>query len=407
MITGLTDDEAETRRARGEGNDFEVGASRGYFDIVRANLFNFFNNLLFVIGAALIALGRTYDAMTSVGLALVNAVISTVQELYAKRQLDRIALLTRPSVTLVRSGSERTADPTEIVQGDILRLRSGDQVVVDGTVVGAGLMEIDESLLTGESAVVQKRQGEPLLSGSFCVSGDGHYRAERVGSDSYANRLTASAREFVLVKTPLQKQIDFSVRVIMLVVAIMSGVILFAAVLENVTTLRFVQLAAVLSGQVPYGLFFVVIVAYAMGAAAISRQGALIQQINAVESLSDVDVLCTDKTGTLTANRLAVRSLEPAAGVSRELFARHSGRPLRAQHRGRGPDRRGDTRPVPGDHAEAAAEVPFSSARKWSALSFRGESPGTYVLGAFDALAPGLAATDAADVARLGSGSPN
>ncbi len=401
MITGLTEGEARAQRARGEGNDFEVGASRSYLGIVRANLFSFFNNLLFVIGAALIALGRPYDAMTSVGLALVNAVISTVQELHAKRQLDRIALLARPAITLVRAGSERTADPTEIVKGDILRLRSGDQVVVDGTVVGDGAMEVDESLLTGESAVVRKREGEGLLSGSFCVSGDGYYRAEKVGRDSYANQLTASARQFVPVKTRLQKQIDFSVRVIMLVVALMSGVILLAAVLESVTTLRMVQLAAVLSGQVPYGLFFVIVVAYAMGAASISRQGALIQQINAVESLSDVDVLCTDKTGTLTANRLAVHDLEPAAGVDKDLFAHLVGRFAYGT---------GDDSPtinalrdgMTAARSAVSGEVPFSSARKWSALSFSdGEHPGTYVLGAFDALVPGLAGTSSLVVAHL------
>ena len=401
MITGLSEEEASARRARGEGNDFEVGASRGYLDIVRANLFNFFNNLLFVIGAALIALGRFYDAMTSVGLALVNAVISTVQELHAKRQLDRIALLMRPTVTLVRSGRERSADPAEIVKGDIVRLKAGDQVVVDGTVVGDGHMEIDESLLTGESDSVRKREGDSLLSGSFCVSGDGHYRAEKVGRDSHANQLTASARQFVVVKTPLQRQIDFSVRVIMLVVAIMSGVILLAAVLESATTLRLVQLAAVLSGQVPYGLFFVIIVAYALGAAAIARQGALIQQINAVESLSDVDVLCTDKTGTLTANRLALHDIEPAAGIDRDKLARLA---VRFAHStgDEGPTVAAMRGALSGESAEVAAEVPFSSARKWSALAFRGgESPGAYVLGAFDALAPGLAGADEAEVARL------
>lgn len=401
MIDGLSEEEAGARRARGEGNDFEVEASRGYLDIVRANLFNFFNNLLFVIGAALIILDRLYDAMTSVGLALVNALISTAQELRAKRQLDRIALLARPTVTLVRSGRERSADPGEIVKGDIIRLKAGDQVVVDGTVVGNGHVEIDESLLTGESDSMPKRAGDALLSGSHCVSGDGYYRAERVGRDSHANRLTASARQFVLVKTPLQRQIDFCVRVIMLVVALMSGIILLAAILENVTTVRLVQLAAVLSGQVPYGLFFVVIVAYTMGAAAIARQGALIQQINAVESLSDVDVLCTDKTGTLTANRLAVRELQPATGVDSALLGRLVSRFAHSS----GDD--GSTvaamrESLPGKRAPAVGQVPFSSARKWSALAFSdGEQPGTYVLGAFDALAPGLAAADHAEVARL------
>jgi cation-transporting P-type ATPase E len=395
MITGLTDDEAATRRARGEGNGYEVGASRGYFDIVRANLFTFFNNILFVIGVALIVLGRLNDAMTSVGLGLVNAVISTAQEVYAKRQLDRIALLTRPAATIVRSGVERTADPSEIVLGDILRLRIGDQIVVDGAVVADDSLEIDESLLTGESAPVRKHLGDQLLSGSFCVSGDGYYRAEKVGRDSYANQLTASARQFRLTRTPLQKQIDFSVRVITLVVALMSGIILLAALLESATTLRVVQLAAVLSGQVPYGLFFVIVVAYAMGAITIARQGALIQQINAIESLSNVDVLCTDKTGTLTANRLMLRTLVPAAAIGTERFARLLGRFARGSDNGN-PTIAAIRAATPETRGEVAGAVPFSSMRRWSALAFAGDDePGTYVLGAFDALAPYL--TEVAD----------
>jgi cation-transporting ATPase E len=400
MITGLTDEEADVRRARGEGNDHQITTSRTYLDIVRANLFSFFNNLLFVIGAALIVLGRLYDAMTSVGLGLVNALISTAQEVYAKRQLDRIALLNRPSVTLVRSGAARAADPTEIVKGDVLRLRSGDQVVVDGTVVEDGILDIDESLLTGESVPVRKQRGDQLLSGSLCIGGDGYYRAEKVGRDSYANELSARAREFRLTETPLQRRIDFLVRVIMLVVALMSGIILVAALLEKVTTLRFVQLAAVLSGQVPYGLFFVIVVAYALGAARIGRQGALIQQINAVESLSDVDVMCTDKTGTLTTNRLALSTLLPAAGVDEAALARLLGRFAQGSADGN-PTIAAIRSATPAESGKAIHAVPFSSARLWSALSFAGEAPGTYVLGAFEVLAPALVATYGAERARL------
>ncbi len=393
MIAGLSEEEAAARRARGEGNDHEIGTGRTYLDIVRANLFTFFNNLLFVIGAALIVLGRLNDAMTSVGLGLVNALISTAQEAHAKRQLDRIALVNRPTITLLRAGGERTADPNEIVKGDIIRLRPGDQVVVDGTIVGDGSLEIDEALLTGESAPVRKRDGDQVLSASFCVSGDGCYRAEKVGRESYASQLIANARQFRLTKTPLQKKIDLSVRVIMLAVALMSAVILVAALLEKASTLRIVQLAAVLSGQVPYGLFFVIIVAYALGSAAIARQGALVQQINAVESLSDVDVLCTDKTGTLTTNRLAVRTLVSAKTVDVERFKRLLGRFARSA---------GDASPTmaavrdafPGESSKVASQARFSSARKWSALSFDGDAePGTYVLGAFDALAPHLPQT--------------
>jgi cation-transporting ATPase E len=400
MITGLTNEEATARRERGEGNDFEVGTSRSYLDIIRANLFSFFNNLLFAIGIALIALGRFYDAMTSVGLGLVNALISTAQELNAKRQLDRIALLSRPSVTLVRSGAERIADPREIVRGDIIRLRTGDQVVVDGTIVGDGTIEVDEALLTGESAAVRKREGDEVLSGSFCIAGDGTYRADKVGRDSYANRLTASARQFRLTRTPLQLQIDFAVRVIMLVVAIMSGIILLAAVLESTPTLRIVQLAAVLSGQVPYGLFFVVVVAYAMGAAAISRQGALIQQMNAVESLSDVDILCTDKTGTMTANRLTLSALVPAPQVDADRLGRLLGR-FAHMSNDDGSTIAAIREATPDVSGTVSGAVPFSSARKWSAVSFIGGDPGTFVLGAFDVLRPYLANADAATVAEL------
>ena len=390
-MTGLTDAEAAARRARGEGNDIEMAASRGYLDIVRFNLFNLFNNILFVIGAALIALGRTYDAMTSVGLALVNAVISTVQELYAKRQLDQIALLTRPSVTLVRGGSERTADPAEIVKGDTLRLKAGDQVVVDGTVTGEGTLEIDEALLTGESNPVTKRAGDQLLSGSFCIGGSGAYTADQVGRDSYANKLTESARQFRVVLTPLQKQINYTVRIIMLVVALMSGIILVAAILENATTLRVVQLAAVLSGQVPYGLFFIIVVAYAFGATQSARRGALIQQINAVESLSDIDVLCSDKTGTLTTNRLTVAEIVPADGGSADRLAALLGRFAHGSADG-GPTIAALRSATPAETAAVAGAVPFSSARRWSAVTLSGDGDaGTYVLGAWDALAPALA----------------
>ena len=175
--TGLTEQEAQQRRAAGRGNDIQAKSGRSYADIVRANLFTFFNNILFAIGIALIAMGRVNDAITSVGIGLVNALISTVQEMRAKRQLDRISLLTKPIVTVVRDGREREIDPGELVQGDLLRVNAGDQIVVDGVLVGDGMLEMDESLLTGEPNLIRKRTGDRLLSGSFCVSGAGTLQA--------------------------------------------------------------------------------------------------------------------------------------------------------------------------------------------------------------------------------------
>src|SRR5918997_5255350 len=146
-LQGLTETDARTRRQRGEGNNTGAAPSRSYWDIARANLFSFFNNILFAIGVALIALGRYNDALTSVGLGLINALISTVQEIRAKRQLDQIALVNSPRVTVVRDGQERSVDPAALVLGDIVVVAAGDQVVVDGVLIGDGSLELDESLL--------------------------------------------------------------------------------------------------------------------------------------------------------------------------------------------------------------------------------------------------------------------
>ena len=159
-LTGLTDQQAQQKRQQGLGNDVKIKTGRSYLDIVRSNLFTLFNNILFVIGAALISMGRVNDAITSVGIGLVNACISTIQEIRAKRQLDQISLLAKPRVIVLRDGKEREIDPSEIVQEDILSVRAGDQIVVDGVLVGDGNLEMDESLLTGEPDMIRKSAGE-------------------------------------------------------------------------------------------------------------------------------------------------------------------------------------------------------------------------------------------------------
>lgn len=393
-IQGLTEGEARIRRQRGEGNDTGLAPSRSYWDIARANLFTLFNNILFTIGVALIVLGRTNDALTSVGLGLINALISTVQEIRAKRQLDQIALVSRPTVTVVRDGREQVIAPTELVKGDILRVTAGDQIVVDGVVIGEGLLEMDESLLTGEPDLIRKRAGDTLFSGSFCVTGAGYFQAEKVGAASFANQLTATARTFQITYTPLQRQIDFVVRLVMLVVLVISIIIFGASLLEGLSTVRLVQIAAVLSGQVPYGLFLMIVVAYALGASTIARQGALVQQTNAVESLSNIDVLCMDKTGTLTANRLAFNDLSPLGDAQANVVRAQLGDFVRSASVS---NATGDAIGVglPGEQRPIAGEVPFASARKWSALAFAGAAAdsqlyGVYVLGAWEMLKPYL-----------------
>jgi cation-transporting ATPase E len=388
---GLTEQQVQAKRAQGLGNNVDQSSGRSYWDIARTNLFTLFNNILFVIGVALISMGRVNDAITSVGLGLVNACISTIQEIRAKRQLDQISLLTRPRTTVVRAGQEKEIDPSEIVQEDVLRVRAGDQIVVDGAVAGDGVLEMDESLLTGEPNLIRKVAGDKLLSGSFCVTGDGYYVAEKVGAASFANQLTATARQMNIIQTPLQQKIDLLVKLVMLLVAVFSILIFAASLLEGLSNIRLVQIAAVLTGQVPYGLFLMIVVAYALGAAKVGQQGALVQQTNAVESLSNINVLCTDKTGTLTANHLLFNEVYPlgkesAAEIKNALgdFARS----VTGSNQTNAAILAGTT----GEARPLADEVPFASARKWSALAF--DQParrGVYVLGAIEMLQAHLA----------------
>jgi magnesium-transporting ATPase (P-type) len=190
---GLTAQEVQARRRRSEANTAVTATSRSYAAILRTNVFSFFNVILFVIGVALLALGRYSDALISVGLGLVNALISAAQEVRAKRKLDQLQLLDRAPVLVVRDGRELAFAPEEVVRSDVLRIRAGDQVVVDGPLVAGGPVEADESLLTGESDPVVKQIGDELRSGSLCVAGAGHQLAAAVGAARSPRRSRASA----------------------------------------------------------------------------------------------------------------------------------------------------------------------------------------------------------------------
>lgn len=221
-LQGLSETEVVDRRRRGLGNSSSLKSSRSYALILRENIFVPVNIIMFALGLALILLGQVSDALISVGVAFFNVLVGTVQEIRARRVLDRITLLTRPRVTVVRGGQEQLVDPGELVVGDLLVVRPGDQVVVDGPLVSDARLEVDESLLSGESEPVQKQRGDWLYSGSFCVSGSAHYLAEKVGLQSLANQLAAGARAFRRVFTPLQRQINLILQAMLLVAIFLS-----------------------------------------------------------------------------------------------------------------------------------------------------------------------------------------
>ncbi|MDH4208370.1 MAG: HAD-IC family P-type ATPase, partial [Anaerolineae bacterium] len=389
-ITGLSESEAATRRERGQRNVLPFQSGRSYLQILRKNVFTFINTVLFAISLLLVLMGHLGDAVVTAGLVLLNVVVGVAQEGRAKRKLDQLALLTRPKATVIREGQERSIDRSEVVLGDVLVARPGDQFVVDGEIIGEGKVEVDESLLTGESERIRKGRGEALYSGTFCVSGIAVYEALKVGADCQINQMTEGARAFRQVKTPLQREVEFVIRILLIAVGVLGALLTVSFLLQGMPIVEGVRAAAVIVALVPQGLFFMTTVSYAMGVVRVAGRGALIQEANAVESTSHVDLLCLDKTGTLTTNRISLRGivtldeawrtrageLESILGVY--AFSSRSGdrttEALRLALRGEA-------------HA-VSDEVPFSSDYKWSALAFVDAGlPGVYVLGAPEVMA--------------------
>jgi cation-transporting ATPase E len=390
-ISGLSEHEVIARRAQGQGNTVQFRTGRTYLQIVRKNAFTFINTVLFSIGIVLILFGQFGDAVVTAGLVLMNVIVGVYQESRAKYKLEQISLLTRPKATVLRDGQEKQIDPSEIVLGDDLLVRPGDQIVVDGVVVGDLRMEADESLLTGESARIPKKAGDPVYSGSFCVTGSAYYEAQKVGADSLINQLTAGARAFRQAKTPLQRDIDYLIRILVLLVTQLGILLGISFLIHGTPIVEIVRMAAVIVALVPQGLFFMTTVAYAMGALRVAGKGALIQESNAVESSSHVNLLCLDKTGTLTANRIRLASLTPVGDGLSEAQVRPLLGAFVASATGGTQTTAAIAEACQGEALPLTSEIPFSSDRKWSALAFGAPDwPGLYVLGAPEVLAPHL-----------------
>ncbi len=401
-LLGLTSAEAARRLRAGQGNATQLDSSRSYRRIVFDNAFTPINTILFVIAIMLVALGLPSDAIFTAGLVLINVVVGVSQEARAKRQLDQIALLARPRARVIRDGADVEIEPEAIVKGDVLALQPGDQIQVDGTLVEAAAFTVDESLLTGESDLVRKEPGDAVFSGTFCMGGSAYYEAVEVGASSVANQITARARSFRIVRTPLQREVNWVIWGMAIYVLFLGAPVVNSLdkVYHGLDLKETVRAAAVIVALVPQGLSFMVTATYAMAAVRIGRGGALVQRLNAVESMSHIDVLCLDKTGTLTTNELSLEAVKPF-GID-EAALKHllgvyaasasvSNRTMSAILQGCG----GDPEPVD-------AEIPFDSVRKWSAVRFEGgHRPGVFVLGAPEMIEPGLTTKDGLDEQSL------
>lgn len=367
---GLTTEEVAERVASGKVNVVETRGSRSVVSILRSNLLTRFNAIISAMLVIVLVFGHIPDALF--GLVMVtNIVIGIVQELRAKRTLDRLSVLVAPNVTVIRDGEESTVPINEIVLDDIVRLSTGDQVPADGAVVVSASVQVDESLITGEADPVHKDVGDVLLSGSFIVAGTVTARTTAVGDDAYAQHLAAEARKFTLVKSALQQGIDRILGIVTWLLIPIGGLLVWSQLQTDASIGEaLVSTVAGVVGMVPQGLVLLVSMASAVAVIRLGRRHALVQELPAVETLARVDVVCVDKTGTLTTGMVrhretvAVGDRDPV-DISGAIAA------IAAADPHPNPTMQGVAAAYPDDPGWSVERyVPFSSERKFSAVRF-------------------------------------
>ncbi len=383
--SGLTEAEVAQLRSEGKSNDVPARASRSVRDIVRGNVFTRINAILGVLLLIVLSTGSVIDGMFGL-LIIANSGIGIIQEIRAKRTLDELAIVGQSKPVVRRGGTARQVAPDEVVLGDIIELGPGDQIVVDGDVVEEVSLEVDESLLTGEADAVHKTVDAQVLSGSFVVAGTGAYRATKVGREAYAAQLAEEASKFTLVHSELRSGIDKILKFVTYLMVPAGALIIYNQLFSSGQSLgpALSGMVAALVPMVPEGLVLMTSIAFAVGVVRLGRRQCLVQELPAIEGLARVDVVCADKTGTLTENGMRLKELrvtsEGDAGIASSALAAlaHD-------------DPRPNTSVVaiaeafPDDPGWAETAVaPFSSAKKWSGLSY-GEN-GHWLLGAPDVL---------------------
>ncbi|MGI6009126.1 MAG: HAD-IC family P-type ATPase [Methanomethylophilus sp.] len=382
---GLTSEEAARRRKAGQGNNEKDKGSRSYLSILLQNLLTPFNLILFVLGALLIILPDPPDyinAAAAVGVILFNVLVSTVQEMRAKHRLDKIALLMRPTVTAMRDGELKTIDRSEIVIGDAIHMGPGDQAQVDGTITDERMMEMDESLLTGESSTRRKHVGDTVLSGSYCVTGECWYEVTKVGAGTFSAKMTKAAKKFEKKKTPLQIETNAITESLMVLAFVLLFIEMILSFFRDSDIVDSLRSAVIILDIVPIALFLLITLNYMIAAVRMADTGVLLQNASSVESMSHVDTVCMDKTGTITTNNLVFNDIDYIAGdheavdrMVKEFVSTTGSRnrtvvAIEAKY--------GKT------DCELDDEIQFSSDRKYSAVRVKnGDSYDTVVVGAW------------------------
>nr|WP_197508316.1 cation-translocating P-type ATPase [Mycobacterium sp. E802] len=379
---GLTDAEVAQRIAEGKSNDVPTRAARSVSEIVRGNVFTRINAILGVLFLIVLSTGSLINGAFGL-LIIANSAIGIIQEIRAKQTLDKLAIVGQAKPTVRRASGTRDVLPSEVVLDDIIELGPGDQIVVDGEVIEESNLEVDESLLTGEADPIAKDAGDAVMSGSFVVAGSGAYRATRVGHEAYAAKLAEEASKFTLVKSELRNGINKILQFITYLLVPAGLLTIYTQLFTTGADWRdaVLRMVGALVPMVPEGLVLMTSIAFAVGVVRLGRRQCLVNELPAIEGLARVDVVCADKTGTLTENGMRVSDLKAfgesdTADVLAQLAAddaRPNASMLAIAEAFATP---------PGWTATATA--PFKSATKWSGASY-GEH-GNWVIGAPDVL---------------------
>ncbi|MGD9146555.1 MAG: HAD family hydrolase [Anaerolineae bacterium] len=396
-LHGLTEKEVAVRKT--EAHDSALGAGgtipfkplHSTREIWRANTLTIFNLSMVGLAVVQVLLGKPFDAILTTAVLLLGIGLNAGQQLWARSRLRNLERVARPQATVIRDGSPRSIDPAEVVRDDILVVGPGDHILADGRVLGQGHIVVDESMLTGDPRQHARQAGDPVYAGSFCIEGHAAYGAQKVGSDRLIAALTGEFEALGEELTPLERTIDRLLRVLLVVVAVLSLLLLadyFDLLFPNLHMDAFASAASVIFGIAPSSLFLMILVNYAMGTAELLRVGALVHRSRSVESLAQATVICFAQAGILTGVGLEV---EPIAQPGDTV----SGRPRLAESRIRqilgdlaqstsadSPAVKAIRGAFPGTRRRTFAEAPFLSLYGWSAVAFEDDDlSGVYVLG--------------------------
>jgi cation-transporting ATPase E len=382
LAAGLSDAEVAKRVAEGKTNDVPARAARSVKEIVRANVFTRINAILGVLLIIVLATGSFINGLFGL-LIVANSGIGIIQELRAKQTLDKLAIVGQAKPVVRRRSGTVARLPNEVVLDDVIELGPGDQIVVDGDLLEEANLEVDESLLTGEADPIDKDVGDKIMSGSFVVAGSGAYRATRVGREAYAAKLAEEASKFTLVKSELRSGINKILQFITYLLIPSGLLIIYTQLFTTDAGWResVLRMVGALVPMVPEGLVLMTSIAFAVGVVRLGRRQCLVQELPAIEGLARVDVVCADKTGTLTENGMRVSDLKALTTDDIEdvlaQLAADDERPNASMAA------IGEAYGSPPGWT-ATAKAPFKSATKWSGASYRDR--GNWVIGAPDVL---------------------